>query len=362
MKIARFSSASMVLALSLLAVLPFRPQAAPSPEVVVTPGGGAHSEAIAAAIAGLPEPRKRIATVRLIGDFTIDQTISLPSRTRLDLSDASLTLAAGANTDMITNSDHEEGNELIEVVGGVVDGNQAEQGAGESYGIRFFRADDLLIRDLVVENCRTDGIHISGKGRHTRNLRMSNVYSRGNGRMGVAIMWAMRSVVVENLIINDNRGLGLRSDHSEGSYTNVTADGNGGHGIFIRNVFGNTYTNLTASRNGEAGIYVLGLLQSSGSNWNAHNNSRSADGEWSDVHFVQDESLSYGRTGHSIVTNIVAGGYHQYGSANEAYALFIEPPADGAYEEFYIRGVIASPGVAGDVSAPEALDSNIIVY
>lgn len=298
------------------------------------------------AIDALPEDRVRIATIRPSGDFLIEETITLPSRTRLDLSDAALILAPGARTTLVTNKDHEEGNALIQITGGILDGRKAEQGGGEFHGIALFRVDDALVSEVTVENCSGDGVLINGRGRHTRNVRLSSIYSRENGRHGVNIMWAVRQITVDSIIANNNNAVGLRSDHSEGLYSNIMADGNGGHGIFIRNVFGNVYTNLNATRNGQSGIHVQGMLHSSASNWSAHNNSRGKPDEWSDVQFIADDTLSYGRTGFSTVTGINAGGFHQYGVLSERYALELELGAE-SFEELHLSGLVLTPGISG---------------
>ena len=268
----------------------------------------------------LPVGRDSIATVTLSGTYTLDQSIVLPDYTRLDLSDARLELAGGANVPMIVNVDTVNGNHHIEIVGGALDGNKDGQGAGRFQGIWFVRAQEVRIMDLEVSNLGADGIRLSGGGQQTRDAVLQNLRVSGNQR-GLTVMYAMRNVLVSDIYATGNEDYGVYSDHSEGLYQNICANDNDGTGIFIRNIFGGSYNNLTATRNGGIGIEVVGMVASCGSNWQAHNNSRNAAGAVSDIFFDPDASLSYGITTNTLLSNLSAGPVSHYGAATEKSAV-----------------------------------------
>jgi|GEM_PF-6015658 len=92
--------------------------------------GVADNVEIQAAIDALTTGRTWIETVKLIGSFSISSTIIMPSYTRIDLTESKLTLANNSNVNMITNSDTTGGNTRLEIVGGILDGNKANQTSG----------------------------------------------------------------------------------------------------------------------------------------------------------------------------------------------------------------------------------------
>lgn len=265
----------------------------------------------------LPAGRDFIATVEASGTVVLNESLRLPDFTRLDLSDARLVLADGVKAPMIVNSDPENGNRYIEIVGGILDGNKTGQGAGDYHGILLVRTEQVRIADLDVVNCSGDGIRLTGFGRHTRDVQLRNLRVTDNNRCGLNIMWAERNILVSDIYASGNKEVGVRSDHSEGLYQNICANGNQGHGIFIRNIFGGTYNNLTATRNGGMGIHVQGMVASCGSNWGAHNNSTRTPGKHADIFFDADASLSYGISRMTVLGNIIAGPYKEFGPASE---------------------------------------------
>jgi hypothetical protein len=284
------------------------------------------------AIDALPPGRTSIRTIKLIGEFAIDQPVRLPDYTRLDLSDARLVLAEGVKASMIVNSDPGKGNHHIEIIGGIIDGNKAGQGEGDFHGILLVRCGFVRVADLDAINCSGDGIRINGAGGHLRYVQLTGLRLMDNNRCGLNVMWAMRSILVSDVTASGNKEVGVRSDHSEGLYQNICANGNEGHGIFIRNIFGGTYNNLTATRNGGMGIHVQGMVASRGGNWGAHNNCTKERGKFADIFFDGDASLSYGMTKQTVLNNIMAGPYKEYGPASEKSGVeFGEGIRDGLH-------------------------------
>lgn len=295
--------------------------AAHAESVLVAQPGQANAAVIQQAIDALPAGRTFIGTVKPVGEFTLERGITLPDYTRLDLSEARLVMADGVKASMIANVDADKGNHHIEIVGGVIDGNRKGQGVGDFHGILLVRAQQVRIADLDVVNCSGDGIRLTGKGKHTRDVQLRNLRLIDNNRCGLNVMWAERNIFVSDIYAIGNKEVGIRSDHSEGLYQNICANSNKGHGIFIRNIFGGTYNNLTASRNGGMGIHVQGMVCSRGSNWGAHNNSTQKPGKHADIFFDGNATLSYGVSRMTVLNNITAGPYHQYGPAPEKAAV-----------------------------------------
>jgi hypothetical protein len=286
-------------------------------DILTAAPGRDNAAAVQQAVDALPAGREHIATLKLIGRFELERSVVLPDYTRLDLTGACLKLAAAANAPLITNSDAENGNRSIEICGGILDGNRAAQSSPECHGILLVRTESVRIADMDIRACRGDGIRLTGTGRHTRHVQLRNLQLSDNLRCGLNVMWAMRSITVSDVFASGNGEVGIRSDHSEGFYQNISADANNGSGIFIRNIFGGTYNNLTATRNGGMGIHVQGMVASRGSNWGAHNNSTEDPGRYADIFFDADASLSYGMTKQTVLNNIMAGPYREYGPASE---------------------------------------------
>jgi hypothetical protein len=285
-----------------------------------------HSQLIQAALDDLDPAREHYEKVQLVGEFSIDAPVYLSSFTYLDLTQAKLTLEKGVES-LLSNRDQEGGNHHISIVGGVLEGsNHTVSGDGGGHGISLRRSRDVAIENIEIHGFSGDGIRLSGGGKHTFNSRLNNVKVSGNGRFGLNITWAMRAVQVSNVVAEKNGQIGVRIDHSEGQYSNIFSDRNGGDGIYIRNVFGGSYANLTATRNGRAGIFVLGMVNSVGSNWLAHNNGRLGQKEHSDLFFSASKDLSYGISASSVISGLSVGAYKEYGDSQQRYAIEFESP------------------------------------
>lgn len=97
---------------------------------VITSSNASLTTVLQAAINALTPSRTRIETVKVWGAGTHDK-ITIPSFTRLDLTDFASTLVAHTSPAIVdhqyTNSDHSGGNTQIEIIGGIHDGNKANQ-------------------------------------------------------------------------------------------------------------------------------------------------------------------------------------------------------------------------------------------
>ena len=131
---------------------------------------------IQAAIDALPATGTR--KVILLGSFIKGNApgISLPSNVTIELN-GSITLANGIDADgcIFTNADHAAGNENIQIVGGVgglLDGNEANQTTGIQCGVIFRKVDGLTV-DLKIRGFRTLDMQIAHScSRVVRNNRL----------------------------------------------------------------------------------------------------------------------------------------------------------------------------------------------
>jgi hypothetical protein len=321
---------------------------------VVDAGSAKDYQAIQRAIDNLPEGREFVATVKVRGRFEVGAPLRLPNYTRLDLTEALLILAPGITEPLIANADQENGNHHIEVTGGRLQGNAPAPKSGESHGISFTRVDYARITGCEIRKFAGDGIRINGKGMRHRNALLSSLLLEDNGHSGLNIMWASRNVFVSDVLLRGNKIYGLRSDHSEGSYSNIQADANAGVGIFIRNIFGGNYVNLTATRNRKTGILVQGMVASLGANWAAHNNGTSSPGEFSEILFSADDTLSYGLTAHTAITGICAGSFKNYGESSAKHAIHLEDlPSGSTWDSLQLHSIVTMPTLDQPFRKPE---------
>jgi hypothetical protein len=119
---------------------------------------------IQAAMDALTGSRTNIETVKVRGVGEIDK-LEIPSYTRLDLTDAKLTLVAHTNPTnvdhMFVNSDTTNGNTQIQIIGGIIDGDRANQ---YPYGttppadedtaniVQFTKVTDSIVSNMTISN------------------------------------------------------------------------------------------------------------------------------------------------------------------------------------------------------------------
>ncbi len=124
--------------------------------------GVADDVEIQAAIGALTAGRTWKETVVFIGSFSPSAAVSVPSYTILDLRQAKLTLANGANSDIytvVTNATD------IELEGGLLDGNRLNQIGGYS-GIMIRGSTDVKIHGTKVTSCYRHNITLEGGSRY----------------------------------------------------------------------------------------------------------------------------------------------------------------------------------------------------
>jgi hypothetical protein len=133
------------------------------------------STVIQAALNALTPNRTWKEKVVLKGNFTISNTIKIPSYTILEVQ-GKLTLANGVNKNMIENSDRKNGNVEIEICGGKLDGNRAGQ-TSLSSPISLVKVYGLLIKDVKITKGYEYGIDLIGCERFV----LSNIFGDDAG-------------------------------------------------------------------------------------------------------------------------------------------------------------------------------------
>jgi len=115
---------------------------------------------IQAGLNGLTSGRTWQEKVVLKGDYSLTNSLTLPSYTILDLSDAKLTLANGVNKYCITSTNSTD----IAVIGGIINGNKAGQtlAAHGTEGIYFDSVSNSTIRDVYIYDTKWVGIGWTG--------------------------------------------------------------------------------------------------------------------------------------------------------------------------------------------------------
>jgi hypothetical protein len=120
-----------------------------------------HASVINTALNALTPNRTWKEKVVLKGSFTLQKTgaaqILLPSYTILEIQ-GQLKLGSGVNQDAISNTDTVNGNTQIEIRGGVIDGNKANNASGR--GIYLKGVTDAMIASVTVQNTAGPGIEI----------------------------------------------------------------------------------------------------------------------------------------------------------------------------------------------------------
>jgi len=186
---------------------------------------------IQAALDALTAGRSYKETVLLRGSFSISNAIKIPSYTRLII-DGKITLANTSNKNLIENYDLVNGNTEIEICGGILDGNGANQSNGTSKVFYFKKVNGLKIsgltakqgrdsnllleqvasvtgehKDVIIEQCIFDTTYYSYIYNVTigvvENLIVRNNIIRNGAHVGLGVS-SSKKVIVESNIIYSN--------------------------------------------------------------------------------------------------------------------------------------------------------------
>jgi parallel beta-helix repeat protein len=177
---------------------------------------------------------------------------------------------------MITNSHQLLGNEMIGIVGGVLNGNKAGQTGGAraspaSALIHFWNSHNVLVEDTQLKNAKWENLLFS----ICYNVLVKNVNSQGAGYQGIATEFGSHDVLITDcktynneidgiLIAWNNVTIALNTTiHLPDGYntivSNCEAYDNGVYGISIEgysNTHNITLTNCSIYGNAQAGVHI----------------------------------------------------------------------------------------------------------
>lgn len=148
---------------------------------------------------------------KITADLTLDTPIIVWNSSKLVL-DCTLTLTDGANCSLIQNEDQTSGNWNIEVNGGVLDGNKANQDNNANdhlqTGINFVNVTNFRVDGVEVYGAEWNGIFVH----ESRNGTVINSNIHDNGEHGV-IVWNCYFVTVENnrCWVNSRAGINVHA-------------------------------------------------------------------------------------------------------------------------------------------------------
>ncbi|MBW2560137.1 MAG: right-handed parallel beta-helix repeat-containing protein [Deltaproteobacteria bacterium] len=199
--------------------------------------------------------------VVLKGSFELSGPLEIPSFTVLDLRNASLKLADGADCRMIENSDQVAGNSDIEIFGGLLDGNKSNQTTGhalvftlvskakivgteikDSYdnAITLDRCSDLSIEGCFIGTAGAPGSAV-GYGIYSRgaaaelatSIRVRNCRIVDSKVDGISIAEYHRDVIVEGNAIQGTTDTAIVIKCQGGTVANNQIRGVNGTGIIV---------------------------------------------------------------------------------------------------------------------------------
>lgn len=281
---------------------------------LLTSDGSADSTAaIQAILAALPSGRTWKARVILSGSIVISGTITIPDYTIIDIR-GKIRLANNSNVDMFRIGNVTTRGKMIEIRGGEIDGNRANQSAGlcinirpgediliegcyihdakeqnvRAFGdstritIRNVRGVDgeagniyflhptnpvpsqLEITDSTIENCQ---LYYTVSSTSTTNIEVMNArrilvqgnHLYGTTDFGIHVEENVYGSIFQNNIVHDHNQEGIRVGYSaDNEFSNNNIFDNGYSGIYLaQGSDRNTIVNNSAHDNGRSGIAVV---------------------------------------------------------------------------------------------------------
>jgi parallel beta-helix repeat protein len=140
-------------------------------------------------------------TVLLIGEFTVDDTIQIPSYTRLEI-DGVLRLGDDVNDVLIENMEQDTGSSHIEISGGIIDGNAGGNTPHSGQKCVLLKnAEHVSIHDLTIRNALITAVDLT----NVTNGIVENLHIMSPAGDGIALNSGCVGIVVsDNLIESIN--------------------------------------------------------------------------------------------------------------------------------------------------------------
>jgi hypothetical protein len=199
----------------------------------------------------------------------IHATVTVPAGVELVVPVSSvLRLLAGSNVDLVAIT--AAGAKVTG--GGTIDGNRAANTAGTWHGINV-TGSDVLIDDVTVTGCRTNGVYLNGATR----VELRGITATDCGTHGIALASASRCVVANSVSYDNSRvaaigagdGVNLAGTASDNAVLGLSAydsaGGAGRQGYAVREAAGMTGDrNVLASIAGSGNVSgILSLVGAS---------------------------------------------------------------------------------------------------
>jgi len=216
---------------------------------------------IQSALNALTSGRTWKEKVVLKGNFTISATIRIPSYTILEIL-GKLRLADGVNDVMIQNEDIVDvGNDHIEIRGGTLDGNKANNTPPTGTGVIDFRSVDYSIIDgaeIVDGGQKGIGWTRIGAGKDPIQNTISNCIVKNCNDAGIGIGYGWRFDIIANKVTKSYYGLYFFMCHLfnviGGMYHENTKSG-----IYLDSLStDNNFVGIVSQKNGEHGLVLTG--------------------------------------------------------------------------------------------------------
>jgi len=286
------------------------------------------SQIINWALGNLTTSRTWQEKVLLKGNFSTDSTI-LPSEYTIIELIGNVTLASGANCDLLRNKNYGVGDDYITITGGFWDGNKAGQTYGN--GFNFSHTDHLYLRYVDVDNVKNTSLYLAssngcwisdsrfvGADEHSihwyivadswiercsagNSIKCGFLYQWGSGihmndmyfggacteYSAQVYLWNWKNSFMSNTLIDSSGRAGLviagtgdghRSYNNKFSNTQVSRPLNSGYDA-IRlegDTQNNTFSNVYIGQKGEADdtddTWRCGINETGNANWNIFSN------------------------------------------------------------------------------------------
>lgn len=207
------------------------------------------------AINALPATGGKV--VLLEGTYIVNGSIILPSNVHLEIlkgATVKLNNNAADQTSIIKNADITNGNSNITISGaGIIDGNKANQTAGNLFNISLYKCSSCLIEGLTIINSKTWAVYLSTSSKNIvrNNFLQNNFY-------GIYLTNAsLNNIIINNISRqNEKGGIYLYSNSDANIVSNNIFEANE-DSVFLYNSDYNVIINNLIKDNVYRGIYLM---------------------------------------------------------------------------------------------------------
>ncbi|MFA9438297.1 nitrous oxide reductase family maturation protein NosD [Uliginosibacterium sp. sgz301328] len=244
---------------------PAAPTAAPTTDCTVNVAPGAD---IQAAIDGLPRDGSRAVVCLSRGEYSVQRFVAIErdnTTLRGEGVETIVRLAPGVQSSVLLVGDYRQAQPAhvtrhVTIERMLLEGNGDQGGEFDpqyayltNSGVTVRSGQDIIIRELTVNNCRSAGI--------LTEYSSANVLIQGNtvyGAIwdGISLNRALRTQVIGNTLAG-NHAAGITTENLQDSEIrdNVLRN-NGSHGIYLADAYRNEVSGNTFLHNGGSGVFI----------------------------------------------------------------------------------------------------------